>query len=358
MKLTPLTVAAALAAAAAAGLLVVASGIVPVAASSGHWRITEAFLQFAMRRSVATHSLGVEAPDLDAPGLALQGAGHFETGCRSCHGAPGLPRSPIARAMMPSPPDLSERAARRAPERLFYVVKHGVKFTGMPAWPAPGRDDEIWAVVAFLRELPRLDGAGYRALVHGDGAPAGAARSCARCHGRDGLGRGSPLFPRLAGQREEYMRDALGAYARGARRSGTMGPIAAAMGAEEMRLASAYYAGLRPPASPRGPETEAVARGRAIAERGIRERRVPSCLKCHGPKNEPVKPAYPALAGQPAAYLELQLRLFKDGTRGGSAYAHLMAPVAARLTRAEMRDVALYFEALPLLRPETVTRPP
>ncbi|MBI2386743.1 MAG: c-type cytochrome [Elusimicrobia bacterium] len=358
MKLTPLTVAAALAAAAAASLLVVASGLVPVGASAGHWRITEAFLQFAMRRSIATHSLGVEAARLDVPGLLLKGAGHYETGCRSCHGAPGLPRSPIARAMSPPPPNLAERAARRTPEQLFYVVKHGVKFTGMPAWPAPGRDDEVWAVVAFLRELPRLDGPGYRALVHGDGAPSGPARSCARCHGQDGLGRGSPLFPRLAGQREDYLRGALEAYARGARRSGTMGPIAAAMGAEEMRLLSAYYAGLRPSAAAGTRQEAAVARGRAIAERGIRERRVPSCLKCHGPKSEPVKPAYPALAGQPAAYLELQLRLFQDGIRGGSAYAHLMASVAARLTRAEMRDVALYFEAMPLLRPETVTRPP
>lgn len=349
MTLTPLKLAAGLLAVAAAGLLVVASGVVPVAASSGHWAVTEAFLGFAMRRSVSTHSLGLEAPGLDAPGLLLKGAGHFETGCRSCHGAPGLPRSPVARAMVPRPPDLARAAAERSPESLFYVVKHGVKFTGMPAWPAPGRDDEVWAVVAFLKELPRLDAAGYRSLVHGEGAPAGAARACARCHGLDGLGRGNGLFPKLAGQRAEYQRAALEAYARGDRRSGTMETVAAALSAEEIALASAFYAKLPPPAAarPAPADAEAVARGRAIAERGIRERRVPACLACHGPKDEPVKQAYPALAGQPAAYLELQLRLFKEGARGGSRYAHLMGPIASRLTPAEMREVALYFESAP-----------
>lgn len=355
MKWTPLKCAAATVALATGGLLIAASGIVPTRASSGHWAITEAFLQFAMRRSIATYSLGVRAPNLDAPGLVLKGAGHYETGCRSCHGAPGIAQSPIARAMLPRPPDLRERAAGRKPEELFTVVRHGLKFTGMPAWPAPHRDDEVWAVVAFLRELPGLDGAGYRILVHGERAPSApsqevptaAVQTCARCHGLDGLGRGSGVYPKLAGQRADYQRNALEAYARGERRSGIMGPIAAGLSAEAIGRLADYYSRLRPSAGARPREIGAVARGRSIALRGVRERRVPACVKCHGPKDEPVKAAYPALAGQPADYLELQLRLFKDGGRGGSAFAHLMAPIAARLTHAEMRDVALYFETVP-----------
>ena len=68
--------------------------------------------------------------------------------------------------------------------------------------------------------------------------------------------------------------------------------------------------------------------------------------QCHGPRGHEVKAAYPSLAGQPADYLRLQLQLFKDDRRGGSAYAHLMQPVASRLTPEQMRDVALYFESL------------
>ena len=67
--------------------------------------------------------------------------------------------------MTPHPPDLTSTIPGYEPEELFYVVKHGVKFTGMPAWPALQRDDEVWAMVAFLQILPRLNRAAYRELI-------------------------------------------------------------------------------------------------------------------------------------------------------------------------------------------------
>ena len=67
--------------------LVVVSGVVPIKASSGHWAITAAFLDFAKTRSVATHSLGIAAPPLDDEALVLRGAGHYETAvCRATAG--------------------------------------------------------------------------------------------------------------------------------------------------------------------------------------------------------------------------------------------------------------------------------
>ena len=60
--------------------------------------------------------------------------------------------------MLPQPPYLGTVVEKRSPQQLFYVIKHGIKFTGMPAWPAQSRDDEVWSVVAFLLELPKLDG--------------------------------------------------------------------------------------------------------------------------------------------------------------------------------------------------------
>jgi hypothetical protein len=60
------------------------------------------------------------------------------------------------------------RGHRYTPEQLFSIVKHGIKFTGMPAWPVQQRDDEVWAMVAFLRRLPDLDAAGYRRLAYGE----------------------------------------------------------------------------------------------------------------------------------------------------------------------------------------------
>jgi len=155
-------IAVLLVAAAAGGFVVSASGIVPIKASSGHFAITEWFLQFSKERSVSTHTLGEQLSGLDDPALVALGAAHYESGCRPCHGAPGRPQPTVPAAMLPPPPDLTRRVLSWQPEELAYIVKHGIKFTGMPAWPAQQRDDEVRAVVAFLMLLPELDAEKYR----------------------------------------------------------------------------------------------------------------------------------------------------------------------------------------------------
>src|SRR5690606_6561029 len=109
-------------------------------------------------------------------------------------------------------------------------------------------------------------------------------RSCARCHGGDGLGRGSPAFPPLAAQREAYLMNALEAYARGERHSGIMEPIAAGLEPALRRELAAHYSALPPGNSPAAPADPAlVEQGRRIAQEGIPDRRVPACVECHGP---------------------------------------------------------------------------
>jgi cytochrome c553 len=348
-------VALLLAAMAVGGFLVAASGIVPIKASSGHWAVTRWFLTFSMRRSVVTHSLGIETPPLDEPWLVLKGAGHYETGCAPCHGSPVLRAPRIPRGMLPQPEHLPSVAASWKPSELFLVVKHGVKLTGMPAWPALQRDDEVWAMVAFLRALPGLDAEEYRQLV---GGPAPAAleetagsvgASCARCHGADGQGRGSAAFPRLAGQRPAYLAASLGAFARGARHSGIMEPIAAVLGPEEIDALARHYASRSGGPAPVGtPESTAGReRGQDIALHGVPSQGVPACAECHGPSPTRKNAHYPVLAGQYADYLVLQLELFQAGRRGGTAYAHLMRRAADQLTPEQMRDVAAYYAYLP-----------
>ena len=345
-----------------AGFLVAASGIVPIRASSGHSALTFWLLEFGKRRSIATHTLGLELPSLEEPWLVVKGAGHYHDGCRPCHGAPDLLTPRIAAAMTPQPPDLLGRIELYDADELFYIVKHGIKFTGMPAWPAQERDDEVAAIVAFLRELPQLDAAAYRQLVHGDApardevttlaglaaaaeAPDEVAASCARCHGVAGDGRGNAAFPKLAGQKPEYLFRALRAYARSERNSGMMEPIAAGLGEAQWRELADYYAAL--PDEPRAGDTtaagETIERGRDIALFGIPEKDVPSCMDCHGPEGPRRNAAYPLLAGQYADYLVLQLEQFAADRRGGSEYAHLMRQVAPKLSRAEMEAVAAYY---------------
>ncbi len=312
--------------------------------------------------SVSTHTISIEAPPLDEPWMSLKGATQYELSCAPCHGSPELRLPRIARGMTPHPPYLPPTISEWKNVELFYIVKHGVKFTGMPAWAAQQRDDAVWAMVAFLRLLPRLNAEEYRRMVsdpasaRGEVAslsnltmPAGTPRavieSCARCHGADGLGRGLDAFPKLAGQRPDYLHASLQAFARGERHSGIMEPIAAGLNAEEMRELARHYASLPPEQSSSSPSPDTaqlIALGEAIAQRGIPNQRIPSCAACHNPADVPLNPRYPALAGQYADYLVLQLMLFKNENRGGTEYAHIMRQIAAQMTPEQMRVVAMY----------------
>lgn len=344
--------------------LVVISGIMPIKASSGHWPITASFLDFAKVRSVATHSLGIQAPPLDDEALLLRGAAHYESGCYQCHGKPGAGVPPVMAAMTPVPPELPERLSRYTAEQLFSIVKDGIKFTGMPAWPAQQRDDEVWAVVSFLRRMPDLDAAAYQRLAYGEpGAAPEAAPSlglegeqpppravrdmCWRCHGVDGTGRGPGAFPSLAGQRAAYMYASLRAFADRTRFSGIMSGIAANLSDGTMREVAAYYERLSPREARFGGESSAIARGATIARQGIPVRDIPPCAECHGPTELPKNPAYPRLSGQPVRYLTSQLELLKARRRGGTANVNLMHAVADRLNPEVITDVTLYYATLP-----------
>lgn len=342
---------------AAAGVI---SGIVPIKASSGHWAITAALLDFAKTRSVSTHAWGIDAPPLDDEALVIRGAGQYEAACLPCHGGAGRSVPPVMAAMTPPPPELSDRLTRWTPEQLFSIIKHGIKFTGMPAWPAQQRDDEVWAMVAFLRRLPQLDANSYRGLAYGEtggpsntlpnvsvigtqSPPVAVRNICWRCHSVDGTGRGPGAFPSLAGQRAEYLYASLRAFADRSRFSGIMSGIAANLSEDEMRTVATYYAALPPRVGEPSDDSVRRARGSTIASRGIPERDIPACVECHGPTDRPKNPAYPQLAGQHAPYLAQQLRLLQQRHRGGSPNATLMQVFVDRLGQDEIADVARYY---------------
>jgi len=346
---------------AAAGFLFAWSGLFNIAASTGHWAVTEVALHWAMRRSVETHSAGIAAPDLSGLALQQRGAGHYQTGCAPCHGAPGAPQNAVAAAMTPAPPDLQQTVPEWEDRELFWIVRHGVKFTGMPAWPAQQRADEVWALAAFLRRLPDLDAGSYRALAFGEAVPAAgggdaalaglggpveaALTDCSRCHGRDGRGRASGAFPLIGGQQQEYLQEALEAFASGGRHSGFMEPAAARVDPAVRRQLAAHYAAREwaPPAPAEAPDPTLVAAGRALAEEGAPSRRIPACLSCHGAAALERNPGYPRLDGQPEGYLATQLRLWREGERGGGPFAPVMHKVGIALEPEDIAAAAAYF---------------
>jgi len=320
-------------------------GLIGVSASSGHWKATDWFLHWVMRSSVRTAALSTKAP-VFTEGMLPMAAGHFEAGCAICHGSPALARPESVGRMLPAPPDLKDKIATWTDAELFQIVQHGIRFTGMPAWPVADREDEAWAMVAFLRRYRDLDAKRYRALA-GYAATQSTAtdevlESCNGCHMPPRLDVQS-LVPNLAGQSALYLEQALAAYADGARPSGTMAVAIQGLSEEERKTLAGHFSSQSPAFLQSTAQGSLIRRGESIALKGDAGRRIPSCLSCHDKAD--ANPAYPRLSGQTEAYIANQLRLFVGKTRGGGPFRALMTQAAANLQDEDIAALAAYFAA-------------
>lgn len=342
-------------------LLFAYSGLYNIAASSGHLVAVKTLLEFGMHRSVVTWSNGVPtAPrDLDSPLRIQLGASHFSAGCASCHGAPGKAVNAVHDRMLPPPPRLQGVVQDWTPRQLFWIVRHGIKYTGMPYWSGAGRDDEVWSVVAFLLHLPRLDEAAYQRYVTGNsrkqairtaqavasGHATDHLTTCDRCHDTSHAGPASALVPRLAGQTEDYLAQSLRDYSLDLRQSGIMEPVATALDEGDMRELARYYSSLVSPRYAGTPGSrQQLDRGRRLAQFGDAPLQVPACHDCHA---ETSLLRYPRLAAQSAPYIEAQLAMWQQGGRAQTPTGRLMAVIAKRMTPGQIRDVASYYQQLP-----------
>ena len=115
--------------------------------------------------SIARHAHDQPPIALDQPEAIQTGARHYaKYGCSNCHGAPGVEWAKFSEGLNPGPPDLKEVAPERDPAALFWVVKNGIRMTGMPSFGKAGvPDPELWQIVAFLKKLPSVSEADFKA---------------------------------------------------------------------------------------------------------------------------------------------------------------------------------------------------
>jgi len=145
------------------------SGIYDIGADSIHSRPVYSMLQTLRERSITAHAGKLQPPaNLNDMALIRQGAGNYDAMCTGCHLGPGIEPTELSRGLYPAPPNLS-KAGEFVPSHHFWVIKHGIKASGMPAWGKSMGDEYIWGIVAFLQQLPKLDAARYRALVASSG---------------------------------------------------------------------------------------------------------------------------------------------------------------------------------------------
>ena len=141
------------------------AGVYDIGADAPHTKPTFWMIQQLRDRSIAVRAKNIPPPaDLDDPKRIATGAGLYTEMCSGCHLGPGLEKTEISQGLYPQAPDLS-RATGRTPSEQFWMIKHGVKMTAMPAWGRTHDDELIWDMVAFVRQLPRMSPQQYQATI-------------------------------------------------------------------------------------------------------------------------------------------------------------------------------------------------
>lgn len=174
------------------GLAVLYGGFYNIGATKSHFQPVYSVLERGLLQSVRFHARDVVTPpaiaaaaatpagapsaSYHASALVVRGAGLFRDNCVTCHGAPGVAQDDIGKSMQPVPGPLSDAARRWRPNELYWITRHGVKMSGMPAWQYHLADDDIWATVAFLVALPALTPTGYAEMAKAAGAQPRMAR--------------------------------------------------------------------------------------------------------------------------------------------------------------------------------------
>ena len=139
-------------------------GAYNVAADSPHTAIVRDLVGYVRERSVEVRAASIFVPPLGDPRMIAAGASHYEAMCTGCHLAPGMEENEMRPGMNPKPPVLAS-LGRGDPRGEFWIIKHGIKMTGMPAWGVTHTDGEIWNIVAFLQKMPSLSPRQYRVLT-------------------------------------------------------------------------------------------------------------------------------------------------------------------------------------------------
>ena len=164
--LRPLLVVCAIAAVSILGFLY--SGLYPIGADDTHTKVVTWALETLRKQSVSNASKDILVPALDDPELLLRGGPDYNEMCASCHLKPGHTESDLSLGLYPAPPNLTvahEDHGAALTQQSFWIIKHGIKASGMPAWGLTHDDQRIWAMVAFVQKLPDLTPIQYQILT-------------------------------------------------------------------------------------------------------------------------------------------------------------------------------------------------
>ncbi len=168
MKKTIMTVAATLAAELIIFVIVIGSGLSGALYNVSTLSPDPGFLRWIFSstsdNSVKYHANGIKVPSLTDSSMIAMGFDHYNEMCVTCHSGPGLSKSEAGIGLYPEAPNLARSAEHLSPQELFWVIKNGIKSTGMPGFARTHADDKIWAMVAFLEKMKDMTPQDYQAM--------------------------------------------------------------------------------------------------------------------------------------------------------------------------------------------------
>jgi mono/diheme cytochrome c family protein len=143
------------------------SGRMNIGADSGHWPVTDRMLTTIRENSVARQSRHItpRLPDLADEMTLFEAVTGFDDMCAACHTPPGGSPTAMSRGLNPPAPDLARLAGERTPEEIFWVIKHGIRMSGMPAWGPTHSDEDLWPIVALITRFPEFADEDYGNLL-------------------------------------------------------------------------------------------------------------------------------------------------------------------------------------------------
>lgn len=145
-------------------LFVSYTGAYNIAASQDHSPFVRWVFSTTMKNSVEVRAEDLEVPVEFTEAQIASGAEHYKAMCQHCHAGPGVERAEWAQGLLPQPPHLVEEAAHWQPNEVFWLVKHGVRMSAMPAFGETHGDAELWAIAAFVKQLPAMTASEYAAM--------------------------------------------------------------------------------------------------------------------------------------------------------------------------------------------------
>ncbi len=146
------------------GIVAIYTGAYDVSAAKPEASLTAWVLSTMMDHSVMRQAKGIVVPSLEDSALTSIGFDHYNEMCVTCHGSPSGGRSEAGRGLNPPAPDLSETAKDWTSAELYWIIKNGIKMTGMPAFGPTHDEHKLWAMVAFVQKLPGMTPEQYKAF--------------------------------------------------------------------------------------------------------------------------------------------------------------------------------------------------